>query len=199
VLESEKGRVQAAIQARASQPQRPPQRPIPGQAEINQLATQFKANKPWLQFRQDGAPANRETAVYHAIDLAMQAEARFMPNEPEYWTELDRRGKAALPHLFGEDDLGDGDEVETEQHTQRQQPQQRQAAQAAPRVARGPAVAGSGRQANAGAAAKRLSPARVEALKELGLWGPGLSAADKKEQAEYIKAFEQYDREHGDA
>jgi hypothetical protein len=200
VLESEKGRVQAAINARASQPQRPQQRPLPGQAEINQLATQFKANKPWLQFRQDGSPANRETAVYHAIDLAMQAEARFTPNEPEYWQELDRRGRSALPHLFGEDDvdLGDGDEVETVQQTQHKQaPPQRQAPQAQ-RTARGPAVAGSGRQANAsGSAHHDLLPAQVAHLKEEGLWGNNLNAADKKERDELIKYFRQHNRANG--
>lgn len=199
VLKTEKDRLQQAITQRASQPQRPKQQPLPGQAEINQLAARFSADKPWLKFSQEG-PANRETAVLHAIDLAMQAEGRFHASEPEYWSELDRRGRAALPHLFGEGEGGDlEDELDTtvQQTQQRQAPTQKAAPQAEKRVAKGPAVAGSGRQANAGATTKRLSAERVQALRDLGLWGPGLSAADKKEQAEYIKYFDQHDRDNG--
>lgn len=136
--------------------------------------------------------------MYHAIDLAMQAEGQYLATEPEYWSELDRRGHAALPHLFGLEDESGGEHVEVQSQQQQSPPRQAQRAAAPGRpVAKGPAVAGSGRQANAGAPQKRLSVMRVEALKELGLWGPNLSPADKKEQAEYIKYFDQHDRENG--
>lgn len=199
VLQQERDRLQQAITSRGTQAPRQYQPPMPGQADINNHAARFKADKPWLQFRQDGSPANRETAVYHAIDLAMQAEGRFAASDADYWSELDRRGRAALPHLFGEtDDEGAGEDVELvqPQTQQRQAPPVQRANPAGKAVAKGPAVAGSGRQANAGSVTRRLSPQRVDALKDLGLWGPNLSASDKKEQAAYIEYFDRHDREN---
>jgi len=199
VLQQERDRLQQAITSRGTQAAPRFQPPMPGQAEVNNHAARFKADKPWLQFRQDGSPANRETAVYHAIDLAMQAEGRYVASDADYWSELDRRGRSALPHLFGEnEDEGAGDEVELvqPQTQQRQAPPVQRANPVGKPVAKGPAVAGSGRQANAGAVTRRLSPGRVEALRELGLWGNNLTPAEKKEQADYIKYFEQHDREN---
>jgi len=197
VLQQERDRLQQAISSRGTTSAPRYQPPMPGQAEVNNHAARFKADKPWLQFRQDGSPANRETAVYHAIDLAMQAEGRYVASDPTYWSELDRRGRAALPHLFGEDDEGAGEEVELGQsQTQRQAPPVQRANPAGKAVAKGPAVAGSGRQANAGSTSNRLSPAQVDALRDMGLWGPNLTPAEKKEQADYIKYFQRAVREN---
>lgn len=196
VLKSEKDRLTQAIQQRAS---RPPvqQPPVPGQAEIQKHVADFKADKPWLQFGPQGQPVNRESAVLHAIDLAMQGEGRLLANEPEYWAELNKRAKAALPHLFGETDEGgnDDDDVDVTQVTpQRQAAPPARAAVATAR--KGPVTAGSGRQASAGPVRKRLSPERVDALKQIGVWD-ARTPAEIKERDSYIKEFEKYDREHG--
>jgi hypothetical protein len=198
VLKAEKDRLTQAIQQRAS---RPPvqQPPVPGQAEIQKHVADFKADKPWLQFGPQGQPVNRESAVLHAIDLAMQGEGRLHANEPEYWAELNKRAKAALPHLFGETDEGadDDDDVDTAQVTtqQRTTVPPAKATVAAP-VRKGPVTAGSGRQATAGPVRKRLSPERVDALKQIGVWD-ARTPAEIKERDAYIKEYEKYDREHG--
>lgn len=188
---------QRLTDASAQQKTRPAQAaPIPGAAEIAQQAAQFRADKPWVQFAQNGAPLNAETAVAVSVDHALKKEGRLSERDPAYWQELDKRVKAALPHLFqtantDQEDDEDEDDDFVETATTTQKPAQRQAAKpavAASTGRKGPAVGSSGRQQNAGASVTRLSPDRVAALKELGVW------EDPKERAVWVKNYEDYDR-----
>lgn len=167
--------------------QRQPQvAPSPGAAEIQRLSADFRADKPWLQFGANGVPLNPETAVALSIDHALKKEGRHSEYESDYWQELDRRVKAAVPHLFaGGDDDDLDDEVDVgEEKAEVKKPAPKQAAR------KGPAVGSSGAQAASGTPKQTLSPERVAAIKELGEWD------DPKLRDEWIKYYQRYDREH---
>lgn len=160
--------------------------PTPGAAEIQRLSADFRADKPWLQFGANGVPLNPETATALAIDHVLKKEGRLSEYESDYWSELDRRVKAAIPHAFREEVAEADDEIEekvAETKTEvRERPKQ---------VRKGPQVGSSGSQAASGSVRKRISPERVAAIKELGMWD------DPKERAEMLKEYEQWDKDHG--
>ena len=181
LFKAEKDRLSQYLTQRQNQPQ---VAPPPGAAEIQRLSADFRADKPWLQFGANGVPMNPETAVALAIDHALKKEGRYSEYESDYWQELDRRVKNAVPHLFR-----DGDEVDVSEEKDEVKPEPKKApVKAAAR--KGPAVGSSGAQAASGAPRRTLSAERVAAIKELGDWD------DPKARAEWIKYYEQYDREH---
>lgn len=182
IFKAEKERLASALTQRQQIQQAAPP---PGAAEIQRLSARFRADKPWLQFAANGSPTNDETAVALSIDRALKKEGKFSEYEGDYWDELDRRTKAALPHLFGEadesdedDDMADEKPVKKPVVVKKEGP-------------KGPAVGSSGNQANSGTVRRRISPDRVAALKEIGVWD------DPKERAEYLKAYDDYDKTHG--
>lgn len=194
LLKNEKERLATLQAQRRSQPA--PNAPVPGAEEIVSQAAQFRADKPWVQFAQNGAPLNAESAVALSIDHALNKEGKYSQRDPAYWRELDKRVKSALPHMFQsanddqEDDIDDDEEdlevIETPK------PQQRAAKPAAAAPGKkGPAVGSSGRQQAAAPAGSRLSADRVAALKEMGVWD------DPKSRAEWIAEYRKYDKEHG--
>lgn len=195
VLKSEKERLDQALSQRKSQPVT--SAPIPGADEIQKHSAQFRVDKPWIQFGSNGSPANAETAVAVAIDHALRREGRLHETDAGYWAELDKRVKAALPHLSTgvnseDDDLDDEDEfveVAPLKNARSQQAPPRKVVAAAS-ARKGPQVGTSGRQGNAGTVRTRLSAERVQALKDIGVWD------DPKQRSEYIKEYEKYDREH---
>lgn len=195
-LKTEKERLAGMLAQRKSQPA--PSAPVPGAEEITAQAAQFRANKPWVQFAQNGAPLNAESAVALSIDHALNKEGKLSQRDPAYWRELDKRVKAALPHMFQpdntdqEDDIDDDEEELEVDTTTRQQPQQRPAKPAVVSAGKkGPAVGSSGRQQNAAQSGSRLSAERVAALKEIGAW------EDPKQRAEYIAEYKRYDKARG--
>jgi hypothetical protein len=177
------GLKQNLAQARANPPQPPP---VPGSAIADRHEAQFRADKPWLQFDPQSRPLNIESGVARTIGIAMRAQG-FDPAEPAYWTEMDKRLKGALPHMFEASDDDEGfDEEGGDEDGGEPPPQQRQApARPAPRPAnrdRGPPVGRSGR--NAGANRETVVPKEVvDALKEAGYWD------DPKERAEALRYF----------
>lgn len=186
-LKAEKERLAQVLAQQKSRPVY--QAPAPGAAEAQSHAAQFRADKTWLQFAQNGAPLNPASATALALDTALRQEGRLTDRDPAYWKELDRRLRAALPQMFGstdEDEEGDEDpELEEVQITQ-----QRSAGRPAQASQKGPRVGSSTRQQNAGTA-YRLSPARVAAIKELGEWD------DPKLKKQWIEYYQNWDREHG--
>lgn len=192
-LDQEKTRLaqaQAAQKARPSQPA-----PVPGAAEVAQHAAQYRADKAWLQFDQNGRPANPESFTALAIDAALQKEGSFDPRDQGYWQELNKRVKSALPRFFGTESQGaddDDDEDDLEPAVQQRQPVVRQPAKAAAPVSgrKGPAVGSSGSQQAAAPNSFRLSKERIDALKEIGEWD---TPTQRKEWASH---YAKWDKEH---
>jgi hypothetical protein len=189
LLKSEKDRITQAVEQ--SKNARPQQQANPDAAVAKELSAQFSSDKPWLKFNEYGQPANPETSVVRAIDSALFREGEFDPTEPEYWDELNKRVRASLPRLFV--DRAEGSEDDSEDDVQQEVTTQvsRKAPAKASGERRGPSVGSSTKQSNAGKVRQRLSPERVAALKEIGVWD------DPKQRAEYIKNYEDYDRDHG--
>jgi len=180
-LEMEKQRL--SVQRNQPLPQVPP----PGAAEIRKLGLDFAKDKRWLSYDGQGRPLNRESAIASAHEQALHEEGRLDPTTREFWQELDKRVKTAMPALFrnrsnAEDDdmADDNDDYEEERPTRQRQPE-------AKSRQRGPAVGGSGRQGNAGKG-WTLSAVRVAAIKEAGNWD------DPKARDRAIKYYQTYDR-----
>lgn len=184
LFKQQKDRLNQIAQQRQAQPVAPP----PGAAEIQRLSAEFRQDKPWLQFGANGVPLNRETEVALSIDRALKGEGRLTEYDPGYWQELDKRVKAAIPHAFrGVEDLDDDDDEGDmpEKAAVKSEPKKTQVAR------KGPSVGSSGNQGASGPTRKRVSPERVAALKEIGVWD------DPKLRAEYLAEYDKFDKEHG--
>lgn len=194
LFRQEKDRLANAQAARTTRKNTPA--PAPGAAEVAAHAARYRADKAWLQFDQTGAPLNAETAVALSIDAALKREGDLNERETDYWHELDKRVRSALPRLFGEpssggaDDDDDDDEPVEQAVTQPRQAAKPPAKAAAAASARkGPAVGSSGSQQTAGAT-YRLSRERIEALKEIGEW------ETPEQRTSWAKHYKQWDKEH---
>lgn len=143
--------LETQLQGLARQHAAPPQQ-VP---EFVPYAKSFMEGKPWY----DSRGGNEDSAIVNAIDKVLANESGQDPRTPAYWAELERRVAKRLPHRFTKnnvqaDDVDNDDEPETT--TQR----------------RGPPV-GGGRSSGAPAVGPnqiRLSPERVQALKDSNLW-----------------------------
>jgi hypothetical protein len=191
LFRQEKERLAQAQAQRTSRKTTPA--PTPGAAEVAAHAARYRADKAWLQFDQSGAPLNAETAVALSIDAALKREGDLNEREADYWQELDKRVRSALPRLFGEPVSGDADDDEDDEPVEPviQQPTKAAPARAAAAASgrKGPAVGSSGSQQAAGPT-YRLSKERIEALKEIGEW-------DTPEQRKsWAKHYQQWDKEH---
>lgn len=115
-----------------------------GPSLVDMKANRWASENSW--FKPTGSDPDSD--VVRSIDAGLVREG-LDPSTDEYWDELDRRIAKYLPHRFA-------DEAETgytEARTGR----------------RGPPVGGS-REMTPGKRTVALSPARVQALKEAGLW-----------------------------
>lgn len=131
------------------------------------LAKEFLDANPWYNGNDD---SNEETLIVKAIDTAVAK--KYNPNDPAYWNELQKRVAARLPQHF-QDDSNDDDDHQEE----------------APRKRGGPPVGGTSRGSNSSTTTQiRLSPERVQAMKEAGIWeDPVLRARMAKSYANYDK------------
>ncbi len=104
------------------------------------------------------------------IDTAM-AEEGWDPKTPEYWDELSARVKKVLPHRAKDDSI-----------TSRKQSNE----------SRRSTVSGSGRDSSSSTGGQgedyQVSSARVQALKDAGMWD------DPAVRADAIKRFREHDR-----
>lgn len=181
-LQATKDRLAQALTQQRNQPA--PQAPPVG-AEVIEHSARFRSDKPWIQFGPNNQPGNLETATAVSIDAALKAEGRISETEPRYWQELDKRVKAALPHLFRSQAEDDYDEDEDDDLSEAQHGQaNRQHAR------RNPPVGTSSRNGAASRTVSRLSADRVAAIKEAGMWD------DPKERTRAIKAYEKYDKQN---
>jgi len=182
-LQATKDRLAQALTQQRNQPV--PQAPPVG-AEVIEHSTRFRSDKPWIQFGPNNQPGNLETATAVSIDAALKAEGRISETEPRYWQELDKRVKAALPHLFrsaqADEDYDDDEDDELSEAQQGQAGRQN--------ARRNPPVGTSSRNGAASRTVSRISAGRVAAIKEAGMWD------DPKERARAIKAYEKYDKQN---
>jgi hypothetical protein len=159
-----------ALIAGGQQVQQPTQtQPVP----YARMAQIFVQRHPWYNPNQP----SEDTAIVEALDKQIAREG-YNPNTPDYWMELERRVAQRLPErsttrpTASDSDAGDRREVQTQQ------------------TRKGPPVGGS---KTPGARGTRivLSAARVEALKEAGLWDdPATRARMAKKYAEYDRSQE---------
>ena len=121
----------------------------------------------WLNdhnwYKLDGS--DEDSRVVKRIDDEIAAEG-YNPNTPEYWDELTNRVKKSLPKRFERSDNS----------TRRKSP-----------------VSGSSRSASSSNSqpSYSLSPERVAAMKEIGVWD------DPKKRAAMIAEYKRYDKENG--
>jgi hypothetical protein len=109
---------------------------------------------------------DQDSKIVFLLDHQMGEEG-WDPTTPEYWEELSARVKRYLPHR--------SNSGYTKPNTGKRS---------------APPVAGSGRESSANATSYRLSPERVQAIKQAGKWD------DPAERSKMINAFRQYDKEH---
>lgn len=140
--------------------------PSPQQGIDPVLQSRYKAwqaKNSWY----DPSRRDQDSKLAFTIDEAL-AEEGWNPREQGYWDELDRRLTKVVPHRY-------------------QQPEpEAEAAHARPRAPTGATTKNSSVKPNQ----MRLSPERVHAMKEAGVWD------DPEARKRYIKRYAEYDRTH---
>lgn len=141
--------------------------PPPLDQRVANHARQWMADHRW--YRANGQdPDSRRV---RRIDQEL-AEEGLVPSSPIYWSELTKRVKKELPHRYkpgyNDDTAGNGSEE---------------------RVRRQPVGSSGDRKSKGGngKVVKTLSPDRVNALKQAGLWN------NPTERARAIKSYEEFD------
>jgi hypothetical protein len=144
-----------------SQPPKPTMN-VPDPA-VQRNAAEWMERNPWY----DPQAKDMDSEIAQRLDKKLTDEG-YDPSSPDYWEELDDRVSKYLPHRTGS------------------------AAPAARPAQQRPRVTGSGREsAPAGRANEfRLSPDRVQAIKEMGAWD------NPDQRAKMIKSYARYDREN---
>jgi len=139
---------------------RPPTAPDP---LVQKLAADWLTDNPWY----DPSGQDEDSEIAMTIDKKMVKEG-WNPSSPEYWDELDNRLQKYLPHRYN-------DHID---ETPRSKPKT--------------VVTGSGRESvtNSGGRANTftLSPDRVRAMKDAGMWD------DPEKRAKMIKRYALEDR-----
>jgi hypothetical protein len=144
------------------------QQPAPLDPRVGQYAQDWASRNSWY----DPSGRDDDSRVAKSIDDSMAREGG-NPAMPQYWEELDRRLARYLPHRYS------------------QPATPRRTSTSPPPAPRSP-VAGAGRQASPtnGGGQARLSPERVAAIKDAGMWN------DPVKRQKMIEGFKKYDAEH---
>lgn len=141
--------------------------PAPSDPQISIHARTWAQKHSWY----DPTQKDDDSSVAWAIDQKLTREG-WNPRTPQYWEELDRRLSAKLPHHYKKADDDDDDEGEEDE-----------------RRSSGSKTSGSGRESGGGSrVVYTLTPDRVRALKEAGVW------EDTAERAKYVKRYIEYDK-----
>jgi hypothetical protein len=149
------------------------QQPRQQEPAFQRYKDEFLSANSW--YHQDGV--DEDSLIVKAIDHAVAQEYR--PTDPRYWQELQKRVDARLGkngRQQSRDDSEEDDDVDDEPAPQRR---------------RAPPVGGSNRSNSSGGSGRQqitLSPARVQAMKDAGLWD------DPKVRAKMAKTYSEYDR-----
>jgi hypothetical protein len=169
-VEAQERMMQAADRAKqlasikeASKRQQATPAPAPLDPRIKAQAEGWLERNTWY----DPDTKDADSKIAKTIDETLHQEG-WNPTTEQYWEELDARLKKYLPHRYNSG-------YNKSQGTGGSKP-------------RAP-VAGSGREtANPSSGGYRLSAARVQALRDSGLWD------DPAQRAKAIKNFQQYDK-----
>lgn len=146
------------------QAQRQPQAAPPFQS----MAEDFMSANPWY----DHTGRDADSRLVKEIDA--QVAKDYIPTSPAYWAELQKRVEKNLPQRFQRQDDTDEEEAPVQQSQQR--------------TRKGPPTGGSSRSNSSTSTQIRLSPERVAAMKDAGLWD------DVKIRAKMAKTYANYDR-----
>ena len=140
--------------------------PTPADPRVVSHAKAWVEKNSWY----DPQASDEDSEIASIIDKRVAAEG-FNPATPQYWEELDARLKKRLPHRY---------------NSGYNKPQSS--------PSRSP-VAGSGRESapSAGSSSFKLSPDRVQALKDSGKWN------DPKERERMIQYYKNYDKQQSAA
>lgn len=138
------------------------------QAPVREVDPRLKTYaERWLSENKwyDVSGKDEDSRIVKRIDDEIAAEG-FNPNTPQYWDELTSRVKKSLPKRFERSDNS---------------------------VRRKSPVSGSSRSASStnSQTSYSLSPERVAAMKEIGVWD------DPKKRAAMIAEYKRYDKENG--
>ena len=161
---------QAARERLVAEANRPVAKPVP----YIEKAKAFMADNPW--YNHNGT--DEDSQLVKQIDNEVAKE--YVPLSDAYWKELQRRVDKNLPHRAKQtQDDGDDDYYEQETRT-------------TPR--RGPPTGGTNRSSGGSRSGSstqiRLSPERVQGLKDAGLWD------DPKDRMRMAKKYAEYDRQN---
>ena len=140
---------------------------IQSTSQQNQIDPRLKNYaEDWMKenswYKHDGS--DNDSRITSAIDDSLAREG-WNPATPEYWAELTRRVKKELPHRYDSSYNREGKK-------------------------RSPVVGSSRASTSASHKDYQLSPDRVSAMKEAGVWD------DPKKRAKMIEAYKKYDKEN---
>lgn len=161
-IEAESRKRLEALQGMKYRAEETPQREAPVNPKVKRMANDWLEANPWY----DPEGADEDTQIAKIIDAKLTQEG-WDPSSPDYWEELDNRLQKRLPHRYNE--------------SQDERPQRR------PRSV----VTGSVRESVGGRGSGNgyvLSPERVRAIKEAGMWD------DIEKRNRMIKQFISYDK-----
>jgi len=134
------------------------QAPMPAPVPYVDKARQFLADKQWYNPK----AGDEDSLVVEALDRALSKTMD--PNDPNYWSTLDAKVKARLPHRFAQSNQDDAQDDGNDDDTRHQEPTPRR---------KGPPTGGTSRSSGgSGNSSKeiRLPREMVEAMKEAGHW-----------------------------
>lgn len=153
---------QTVVQKMAQKPKQPLDQTIARNAQ------NWTSDKPWY----DPSGRDPDSRIVLTVDN-MLAEEGWDPRQPEYWQELDTRLKKYVPHRFAK--AQNGSYTGSNSSTNGGNPK--------------PPTEGSGSSVSKPSSGYRLSPDRVQAIREAGAWD------DPVARKEMIKAYMEYDKQ----
>jgi hypothetical protein len=138
------------------------QKPQPLDPRLIQYASEWQSKNEW--YKPDGK--DTDSRIVRLIDDQL-AQENWNPNTKEYWDELTERVKKQLPYRF-----------ERSLIPKRSSP------------VGGSSRTGKTANSNSGTGGYPLSPDRVQAMKDAGLW------SDPEKRKKAIEGYKRYDAEH---
>ena len=185
-LQAQKRNLEAAPAPRqqpARQEFQAPSRPAPLPPEVLSRVEDFADANPWYKPHDTD---DIDSQLILRLDDQVAREG-FDPRTDAYWNEIEKRAARYLPHRFGN---AQGD---TNQRTQQMPRQQQQAPQR-----RGPMVAGGAQGSSPAPQNNRvmITPARKQALVEIGVVAPDGSVVDRGRYNRMIAGYAAFDREN---
>lgn len=144
--------------------------------ELVNHAQKFMSENKWYNH----GGSDMDSRIVKAIDDTLTEEGKFHPSTPAYWDELRARIKKVLPHRIN------GGKMSTNATEKADAGDKKPAAPA--RQQKTVVGGGGGESAGAGKGTFHLSPERVQAIKDAGMWD------DPKARQDMIRRFRDFDK-----